>query len=170
MSFRRTRFGVKEPQVSEPSVRAKTNLHKRERGPGRVSDRSLAIVNPIFDPFSEAASSFSMRLRPSLPGGCSFRGPRVLHIGARSNRNNGIVVLLIIRLWDAKDQLFFVDSEFRRLPDGKQDGVLIILRPNPVDHSVRLQDILLAKHYLRVFVLAVSSQDFTDKGFTPLLR
>src|ERR1700722_5358114 len=140
---------------NEVSPRARPARIKKQRGTGIVSGRSPRRI----------CVYLSGEFPPKLPRGCSSRAPRLLQIGARRNRNKRILMLFIVCFGNAENELVSVDPEFRCFPDRKNDWMLGILWPDPVNDSIRLQDIFLAKQFLSVLVFPIRSENFTRQGF-----
>src|SRR5271170_5015768 len=99
--------------------------------------------------------------RPSPANAALVRISSVLHVLPRFNRHYDVLALFLVTLGVAEEDHVLVNPEVNGFTDWKKHRVLRILRAQVIDHSIRLQNVFLAKNHLGVFVRRVGSQDFT---------
>ena len=84
---------------------------------------------------------------------------------ARGHGDDNVLVLFIVYLRDAEDELVLADAELGGFADGKQDWMFIVLWANSIDHMVGLKNVFLTKQFLSLLVLAIGAEDFASDGF-----
>jgi hypothetical protein len=92
----------------------------------------------------------------------------VLHALAHLHGNNRVLALLRVAFTVQDVDLVLSEPVLDGITDREQLGMLCIHRANVIHDAVALQDVLLAEHLLRLFVLAVCTKDLACYRFGPL--
>src|SRR6266487_1304425 len=88
---------------------------------------------------------------------------------ARGHGDDDVFALFAVRFWHAQDQLVLADAELRGFSDGQQHRMLFVFRTDAINHALRLKNVFLAEHFLRLLVLAIRAENFAGNGFGALL-
>ena len=103
--------------------------------------------------------------RSEFSGGLARRGGT---IGARSHGHHDVFAFLAVVFGYTQQELVLVQAELGGLADGKQDWMLVVLRPDAEDQAIGLKNIFLAEYFLCFLMLAVRAEEFAGYGLAAL--
>src|SRR5579864_9853031 len=100
------------------------------------------------------------------PRRCRIGGAAVI---AGSHRDYDVLALLAVEIFHAQQHLVFLNAKLRLLANRQKDRMLLVPRTNAVDHVFGLQEIFLAKKFVRLLAARIGADHFADETLAVLL-